>query len=436
MITLQCISKIILGQDDTFIENNNIPEEAFVGYENEIAFIHKHKAEYGNIPDKLTFLEHFPEFELVEVQESDQYLVDKLKEEYLFYQSTPVVQKIAKLLESDANAAVEYMLQATKQLQPDYQLKGVDIIHEAQTRYDEFMERKEHQDSWFFTTGFPELDDIVHGIQRTEELVVIFARINQGKSWVLEKMCTHIWQLGFNVGYVSPEMSAISVGYRFDTLYKNFSNRALMWGKDDISEQEYKEYVDKLKENEHSLIVSTPLDFQKKITITKLRNWIKKFKLDMIAIDGITYLTDERYQRGDNKTTTLTNISEDLMSLSIEMNIPILVVVQANRSGVIDKDTSGTPELENIKDSDGIAANASKVFPIRQKDGQLEIGIKKQRFGPVGGKVNYSWDIDTGTFTWVPSEDDATDSVKREEKIVDAKNKFEKGKTKDKSDIF
>jgi hypothetical protein len=124
------------------------------------------------------------------------------------------------------------------------------------------------------------------------------------------------------------------------------------------------------------------------------------------------------------------------MSLSIEMNIPILVVVQANRSGVIDKDASGTPELENIKDSDGIAANASKVFPIRQRDSQLEIGIKKQRFGPVGGKVNYSWDIDTGTFTYVPAEDDATDAEEKEEKIIDAKNKFEKGKTKDKSDIF
>ena len=430
MITLQCISKIILGQDDTFIENNNIPDEAFVGYEEEIDFIHKHKAEYGNIPDKLTFLEHFPEFELVEVQESDQYLIDKLKEEYLFYKSTPVVQKIAKLLESDANAAVEYMLHATKELQPDYQLKGIDIVHDADGRYEEFLKRKEHQDEWFFTTGFPELDDIVHGIQRTEELVVIFARINQGKSWVLEKMCTHIWQLGFNVGYVSPEMSATSIGYRFDTLYKNFSNRALMWGKEDVTEDEYKSYVDQLKENEHSFIVSTPLDFQKKITITKLRNWIKKYELD------ITYLTDERYQRGDNKTTTLTNISEDLMSLSIEMNIPILVVVQANRSGVIDKDASGTPELENIKDSDGIAANASKVFPIRQKDNVLEIGIKKQRFGPVGGKVNYNWDIDSGSFVYVPSEDDATDRAEKEEKIVDAKNRFEKGKTKDKSDIF
>ena len=431
-ISVQVISKVLLNQDDEFLQNNNITGDYFVGYEDEVAFIENHKKEYGNIPDKLTFLSQFPEFEIVDVQESEVYLVDKLKEEYLYSQSGPVVQKIAKLLETDSNAAVEYMLQATKELQPNYQLKGVDIIHDAQDRYDQFIERKQHQDTWFFTTGFPELDDIVHGIQRTEELVVIFARINQGKSWVLEKMCTHVWQLGFNVGYVSPEMTATSIGYRFDTLYQNFSNRALMWGKDDVSESEYQNYIDKLKENEHSIVVSTPIDFQKKITITKVRNWIKKYKLDMVAIDGITYLTDERYKRGDNKTTTLTNISEDLMELSIEMNVPILVVVQANRSGVIDKDTNGTPELENIKDSDGIAANASKVFPIRQKDSQLEIGIKKQRFGPVGGKVNYAWDIDTGTFTYVPSEDDATPEEVKQSNIIDAKDRF-KG---DKSDVF
>lgn len=431
-ISVQVISKVLLNQDDEFLQNSNITGDYFVGYEDEIAFIENHKKEYGNIPDKLTFLSQFPEFEIVDVQESEVYLIDKLKEEYLYSQSVPVVQRIAKLLETDSNAAVEYMLQATKELQPNYQLKGVDIIHDAQDRYDQFIERKQHQDTWFFTTGFPELDDIVHGIQRTEELVVIFARINQGKSWVLEKMCTHVWQLGFNVGYVSPEMTATSIGYRFDTLYKNFSNRALMWGKDDVSESEYQNYIDKLKENEHSIVVSTPIDFQKKITITKLRNWIKKYKLDMVAIDGITYLTDERYKRGDNKTTTLTNISEDLMELSIEMNVPILVVVQANRSGVIDKDTNGTPELENIKDSDGIAANASKVFPIRQKDSQLEIGIKKQRFGPVGGKVNYAWDIDTGTFIYVPSEDDATPEEVKQSNIIDAKDRF-KG---DKSDVF
>ena len=134
------------------------------------------------------------------------------------------------------------MIHALKDLQPQYRLGGVDIIADAEDRYTQFLERKEHQTDWFFTCGFEELDDLIHGIQREEELLVIFARTNQGKSWVLEKMCTHVWQIGYNVGYISPEMGASSIGYRFDTLNKNFSNRGLMWGKDDIDEQEYSDY--------------------------------------------------------------------------------------------------------------------------------------------------------------------------------------------------
>lgn len=381
------------------------------------------------MPDKATFLGKFPEIELVEVTETDRYLVSALREENLYYRAVPIIQTSAKLFKADSNEAVEYLLNAIKTLQPNYDLGGTNIITDAKERYDQYIERKEHQEDWYFTSGFEELDEQIHGIQREEELFVIFARTNQGKSWVLEKMCTHVWNLGFNVGYISPEMSASSIGYRFDTLYKNFSNKALMWGKEDV--KDYEDYINNLSENEHKFIVSTPHDFNKKITVTKLRNWITQYKLDLIAVDGITYLTDERFKRGDTKTTTLTNISEDLMSLSMELHIPVLVVVQANRTGVVDKDADGTPELESIRDSDGISHNASKVISIRQKDSVLEIGIKKQRFGSVGGKLHYAWDIDVGEFVHIPSYDDAEKPEKTESKIVDIKSRF-----KDKEDLF
>lgn len=420
MVELQIISKILDTGDYSIIENNLLGREYFkdTGYEEEFDFITEHYQQYKNVPDKATFLSKFPNIELVDVQESEKYLVDTIREEYLFRKSVPVVQQIAKLLETDANAASEYMLQAVKDLTPNYQLGGTDLIADAEERLVHYKERQEHQDDWYFTTGFEELDDTIHGLQRGEELVVIFARTNQGKSWVLEKMITHIWQLGFNVGYISPEMSADSIGYRFDTLYKNYSNKDLVWGKKDIDIDQYETYIKDLRKNTNKFIVSTPLDFDRKITVSKLRNFVKQYKLDAIAIDGITYMTDERSKRGDNKTTSLTNISEDLMLLSIELKIPILVVVQANRSGVVDADTSGTPELESIRDSDGISHNASKVISIRQKDGTLEMGIKKQRFGVVGGKLMYEWDINTGTFTYMPSDDSAVrrEPQKRERK--------------------
>lgn len=403
MVQIQIISKILETHDISILDDNLLTADYFTELPEEIAFIIKHNEDYNQVPDKLTFLSKFPDFELVEVTESDEYLVNEIREEYLYYKSVPVVQKIAELLKDDANAAAEYMMHAIKDLEPNYAVSGIDIIAQAQQRYDEYLERKNHQDNWYLTTGFKELDEIIHGLQCGEEFVVLVARTNQGKSWILAKMCTHIWQLGYNVGYISPEMGATSIGYRFDTLLNHFSNSDLTWGKDGVNETEYENYIKELADSEHKFMVSTPADFQRSITVTKLKNYIKKYKLNMLAIDGITYLVDERYRKGDNKTTSLTNISEDLMSLSIEMGIPIVVVAQANRGAVpSNEEDDGAPELETIRDSDGIAFNASKVISMRQlKNHVLRLEVKKQRFGMVGAKLDYTWDINTGEFTYL-----------------------------------
>jgi len=431
MVELQIISKILQTQNIAILEDNLLTEEYFVEYGDEIRFILDHNKKYGTPPDKATFISRFP-IELVEVAESDKYLVDTIREEYTYYRSTPVLQHAAELLKTDSNAAVEYMINALRDLHPDYRLGGTDIIKDANERYEQFVERRQHQDEWFFTSGFEELDTLIHGIQRGEELFVLFARTNQGKSWVLEKMCAHVWQIGFNVGYISPEMGANSIGYRFDTLHKNFSNKGLMWGKDGVDEEKYKEYIQELAQHNNKFIVATPDDFDKKITVSKLKNWVQQYKLDLVAVDGITYMSDERYKRGDNKTTSLTNISEDLMSLSMELQIPILIVVQANRGGVVDDHSDNAPELENIRDSDGIAHNASKVLSIRQlKNGILVMEVKKQRFGSVGGKLYYNWNIDIGDFQNVTSYEDSEPVEKTERKTRESRKQY-----KDKEDVF
>lgn len=417
MVSAQIINKILHTKKLDILEENNIPKEYLIGYEDEIDFIYNHTKKYGNVPDVETFVSQFNEFEIVDVHESDKYLIDTLKEEYLFNKSVPVVENIAKLLNTDANEAVEYMLSATKDLTPTYDIKGVDIIQQAQERYEEYLDRRSNKADWFFPTGFPELDDAINGIQRTEEYFVIFARTNQGKSWILEKMCTNVWQLGYNVGYISPEMGASSIGYRFDTLYRNFSNRDLVWGNTSLDEKAYKDYVEKLKEHNNKFVVATPDDFNKQLTVSKVRNFIKQNKLDLIAIDGITYMKDERFKRGDSKTVELTHISEDLMSLSIEMNVPILVVVQANRGGAgLDEDA--TPELESIRDSDGISHNATKVISLRQtQDGVLILEVKKQRNGVVGTKCQYTWNADKGEFISLGNKHIEKRKIEKEEDI-------------------
>lgn len=432
MVALQILCKCLSVGNIDIIENNQLSEEYFTGYEEERNFIVDHFKQYGNTPDSATFLSKFPDLDLVEVTESDRYLVETIREEYLYYKSVPVVQKIAELLKTDANAAAEYMIHAIKELQPEYNLGGTDIVAKAKIRYNEFIERKQKQEEWFFTTGLPELDDAMHGIQRVEEFMLIYARTNQGKSWLLNKILTHIWEIGFNVGYISWEMGDSSIGYRFDTLHNHFDNRGLVWGNDSVDDKEYEKYIEDLTTHKNKFIVGTPKQLGNTITISKLRNWVKQYKLDVIAIDGIGYLSDERFKRGDNKTTSLTNISEDLMSLSIEMKIPILGVVQANRSGVVTSESEDLPELDSIRDSDGMSFNASKVIALRQnKDGDLMLQIKKHRNGFVGRKIAYHWNANIGEFINIPINEEFQTERKTQKPERSAKKK-----QSEKEDVF
>lgn len=428
MISLQILNKVLDTKNMKLITQNALTEEYFQGYESEFSFIKDHYEKYGKVPDKATFLDKFQEFSFVEVTEPDNYLLDTLYEEHLYYKTVEVVQKVADLLKVNSNDSVEYLQSQIPNLQIQTSSQGVDIIKNADERLKVHLEKKNAVTPWFIPTGFEELDSVVNGWSKGEELVVFFARTGEGKSWMLVKSLTHAWKLGNRVGYISPEMSPNKIGYRLDTILKNFSNTKLIWGHE---EPDYPSYIEELKKKENPFIVATPLDFQKKVTVSKLKHFCETNKLDILGIDGITYLSDERSKRGDNKTISLTNISEDLSSLSLELGIPILVVVQSNRTGVKDADQEGTPELESIRDSDGIAQNATKVISLRQSGAGLELGVKKHRDGARGGKLTYYWNIDKGEFSYIPSSDDAVKPATRAKKTQEIKNSFQDG-----TDVF
>lgn len=399
MIELQILSKVLNTKQMSFLELNNITDDYFITYPEEYDFIKEHYNKYGNVPDIETFLDKFNNFEILDVKESDEFLISTFKEEYQFSKLVPVVQRVADLLQTDSVSAVEYLQTAMSDFKPvDFNV-GMDIITDANIRYEEWQERKENPEKYMLETGFFELDEVIGGYQCGEELVVIFARTGQGKTWVLMKSLQHNWSMGKRVGLIEPEMSVTKTAYRFDTLQSNISNKGLMRGEDIPG---YKRYIDNLKKHDNPFVVATPKDFGGRVTVSKLRTFVESNELDILGIDGISYLRDERYQRGDNMTTQLTHISEDLMDLSIKLKIPVLVVSQSNRGGVKD---DGTPDLENIRDSDGLAFNASLVLSTRQRDPGMELSVKKNRNGVTGINLVYAWDIDKGEFNYVPSDD-------------------------------
>lgn len=399
MVGVQIINKVLKTKDIDLIIKNDLTEQHFIGCEAYYNFLMNHYRRYGNIPDIPTFLDKFEDFELLDVTETDEYLIDKIQEEYLYSEMVPVIQDCASKVQTNSIDAYEFLKSSLITLQPRTASFGIDIIAQAHLRLETYLAKLNSEVPWMYPTGFPELDEHIGGLAKGEEFMVIVARTNQGKSWILEKIATHIWHLGANIGYISPEMSYDNVGYRFDTLYEHFSNFDLYKGN---QVEEYEQYIEDLKnKTKYKYIVATPIDFNRKITVSKMRSFCLQNNLDALFIDGIKYLSDERRNKGDNVTTSLTNISEDIMGLSLELGIPIVAVVQANRSGA--NLETGTPDLESIRDSDGISHNATKVLSIRQRNNVLHISVKKNRNGPVDVDVAYDWDINHGNFTFNPS---------------------------------
>lgn len=447
IIQLQALNRILAGKDYQFIANNFTVED-FLGYEDEFNFIVDHYNKHGNIPDEATFLSKFPNFELAEVTESDDYIIDMVHENTLYVSFGKHLTEAAELMKTDSNKAVEYMMQVLETVKPSYSIKSTDVIAEVDNRVKHSSEVNLNKADWFIPTGFDELDTDINGFQRGDELVVLFARTNQGKSWIAEKIASYMTEIGYRTGYFSPEMNVLDIGYRFDTLHGHISNNTVRLGRfdDEFTIENYSEYAETVKNITGKLFVTRPKDFARKITVSKLRQWITQDNLDALFIDGITYLTDERFKRGDNKTISLTNISEDLMDLSAEMHIPIIVVVQANRGGVVDKHSTDTPELENIRDSDGIAQNASIVYAVRQvksKDNEvfLLLDNKKMRGGEVGKSYKYRWSINDGKFEAVSDADidfgddeDETPKSKKSDKTPTASGR--KRKTKEAEDDY
>lgn len=418
MIEIQILSRVLNQNSLKLIQDNNLDESYFVKYEDEYKYIVQHTNEYGTVPDKATFLSKFPEFDIIEVAESDKYLIDTIQEEHLYSVSVPIINRVAELMQTNTNDAVDYLQsQLPKLMLQTGNTIGIDIIKEANLRYEEYKAMNDNPDNYFIETGFKELDELVGGWHKGEEFVCIFARTGQGKSWVLINILTHAWKMGNRVGLIEPEMSANKTGFRFDTLNEHFSNKALTRGE---NVDNYVDYVDNLTQNKIPFIVAHPKDFNRKITVSKLKSFCINNKLDILAVDGISYLTDERKERGDNITTQLTHISEDCMDLSIELGIPVIIIAQSNRGGLVTEE----PELENIRDSDGIAYNSSIVISVAQKkeDNALILALKKNRNGINNAKLTYTWDIDVGSFTYIPAHNDG--AVDSEEVSKNTRRKF------------
>lgn len=403
-IELQMISKILTSQDDQEVEKLCSYDKSYYSILNsQIQFILEHKEKTGKVPDVFTFQAKFEDFTVVQVNEPLSYLeseIKKNKQHKLFIQT---YNKLADLGSDDVTEAWEYLKRQCEIASSLDTYTPVDIVGEAQERAEKILEYNKRER---IPTGFKEIDSVMYGgLSTVEELLVIVARTNAGKSWVCSKMMESAQKAGFSVLYYSPEMQSSFIGTRFDTWRGHFKNSELHRGR---YTEEYYEYLRNLETEEAKAVVVEDHDMSEgKVTVSGLEALVKRYHSKLLVIDGLSYITTN--SRFSNESLKYKEICNDLFKLSKNYGCAVVVAVQANRESRENRDENGEvfPNIYNISESDHPARIATQVFALRQLYEQhiLEFRLEKSRNAKNTKTVfAYAIDFNSGSLEFVSSQ--------------------------------
>ena len=409
-VELQVISRILTSESSFEVDRLCSYDESYYAvFKDHIHYILDHKDKYGEVPDVFTFQAQFPSIVLVEVNEPLSFLEDELRKNKQHILLLETFNKLGDLGSADVTEAWQYL---SKQVDRAAELDAsqpMNVVADADKRAEQIIEFNKQKR---IPTGFPEIDKVMYGgLSTIEELLIIIARTNAGKSWVCTKMMESAQANGFPVLYYSPEMQSCFIGTRFDTWRGHFKNSELYRGQ---YSEEYKQYLKELVHNETGAFVVEDKDMSEGLTTVRgLEQLVKKHHIKLLIIDGLSYIS-EGYKT-QNDTVRYKVICNDLFKLSKVHSCAVVVAMQANRETRESKDDKGEPfpTIYNAEGSDHPARIATQVFSMRQvfEKHILDIRLEKSRTAANTRPVfSYSWDPNTGTTEYIRDNDSDLDS--------------------------
>ena len=261
-------------------------------------------------------------------------------------------------------------------------------------------------------TGFPDLDNLLAGLQKSD-LIILAARPSVGKtSFALDIARQAAIKSKEGVGIFSLEMSKEQLVDRMLCSQAGVSLWKMRTG--NLSDKEEDNDFAKIGEAMGKL-AEAPIyiDDSGNLSIMEIRTKARRLQMEkglgLIVIDYLQ-LMDGRGKYGDNRVQEIAEISRGLKSIARELNIPILALAQLSRA--VEQTSPAIPKLSHLRDSGSIEQDADIVMFIYRKAAdrsfnpqdlpeeekhKAEIHIAKHRNGPTG-KIDLFFDETTVSF--------------------------------------
>ncbi len=239
-------------------------------------------------------------------------------------------------------------------------------------------------------TGFEDLDRLTGGF-RPANLVVVAARPSMGKTALALCMAEHVALAeDKTVAIFSLEMSGEELTQRMLCSVAMVDASRMRSGR--LSADDWprvSQAADRLSK------APIFIDDSEGMTVTEMRTKARRLKarhgLGLIVVDYIQLMegAPNLRRRDENRVQELSAISRGLKMMARDLEVPIIVVSQLNRSP--DARTDKRPMLSDLRESGAIEQDADMVLLIYRDDyyepdseskGIAEVNVAKHRNGP------------------------------------------------------
>lgn len=212
-------------------------------------------------------------------------------------------------------------------------------------------------------TGFPALDELLGGLQRSD-MVVLAARPSMGKSSLALSIARNAaLEQGAQVAFFSLEMSKEQLVQRL------LSSEAAVDSMS-VKLRRYTPAQERRVMDATGRLSSAPIyiDDSPAIRVVEMRSKARRLHydrgIDLVIVDYLQLIRGD--SRAENKVQEISEISRALKALARELNTPLIAVSQLSRA--VELRTPHIPQLSDLRDSGSIEQDADVVMFIYRDD--------------------------------------------------------------------
>jgi replicative DNA helicase len=233
-------------------------------------------------------------------------------------------------------------------------------------------------------TGFPELDEAIHGLQ-TGRVYVVAGESGSGKSTLTADFVRSVSfrhntaSLVFNM-----EMTANELFNRFVCAHASVDHDRVASGT--MTDQDWTKIARMCGETENApLWIDDTPDLSAADIRVRAHRWKQQHDIKIVVVDLIGLV---KPTGGQTREQQVSAISRSLKVLAKELDVAVIVVAQINRGPQQRSDKR--PNIHDLRESAGIGHDADAVILVYRPEkhdktkrrGEADLIIAKNRFGP------------------------------------------------------